>query len=84
MRPCEHQEALRIVPGGVANDPPCPPSLSALSALRGGNIMDPMERDDILKVSRGTSIILLVIYGGYLFFTLSSHKVSGRSAAAPR
>lgn len=44
-------------------------------ATLGDNIMDPMERDDLLKVSRGTSIILLVIYGGYLFFTLSSHKV---------
>lgn len=43
-------------------------------ATLGGTINDPMERDDLLKVSRGVSIILLIIYGGFLFFTLSSHK----------
>lgn len=43
-------------------------------ATIGSDIMDPLERQDLLKVSRGTSIILLIIYGGYLFFTLSSHK----------
>lgn len=40
----------------------------------GDDILDPKERSDILKVSRGVSILLLIIYGGYLFFTLSSHK----------
>lgn len=43
-------------------------------ATLGETIRDDVERPDLLQVSRGTSIILLVIYGGYLFFTLSSHK----------
>jgi len=30
--------------------------------------------DDILKISRATSIILLIIYGGFLFFQLKTHK----------
>jgi Ca2+:H+ antiporter len=43
-------------------------------ATLGESIQDPEERIDLLKVSRGVSVILLVIYGGYLFFSLSSHK----------
>jgi Ca2+:H+ antiporter len=29
---------------------------------------------DILNISRATSIILLIIYGGFLFFQLKTHK----------
>ncbi|KAL9938660.1 hypothetical protein V8E36_002379 [Tilletia maclaganii] len=39
-----------------------------------GRIDDNIERDDILKMSRGTCILLLLIYGAYLYFSLSSHK----------
>ncbi|KAK0539634.1 hypothetical protein OC842_000906 [Tilletia horrida] len=39
-----------------------------------GRIEDNLERSDILKMSRGTSILLLLIYGAYLYFSLSSHK----------
>jgi Ca2+:H+ antiporter len=34
---------------------------------------DPDEGSDILKLSRGVAIILLFIYGSYLFFQLYSH-----------
>lgn len=43
-------------------------------ATIGEIIEDNIERPDLLKVSRGVSIILLIIYGGFLYFTLSSHK----------
>ncbi|CAO1631902.1 unnamed protein product [Sympodiomycopsis kandeliae] len=43
-------------------------------ATLGESIDDRIERPDLLKVSRGVSIILLIIYGGFLYFTLSSHK----------
>ncbi|CAD6893139.1 unnamed protein product [Tilletia controversa] len=39
-----------------------------------GRIEDTLERSDILKMSRGTSILLLMVYGSYLYFSLSSHK----------
>ncbi|KXN91725.1 Vacuolar calcium ion transporter [Leucoagaricus sp. SymC.cos] len=39
----------------------------------GANLDDSVERRDILAVSRGTAIILLVIYIGYLLFQLWSH-----------
>jgi len=34
---------------------------------------DPDEGNDILRMSHGVAIILLIIYGGYLFFQLWSH-----------
>lgn len=34
---------------------------------------DPDEGNDILRMSHGVAIILLLIYGGYLFFQLWSH-----------
>lgn len=37
------------------------------------DIRDDLERTEILKVSRGVSIILLFIYAGYLYFQLRSH-----------
>lgn len=48
---------------------------AAFHATLGPDIQDPKERGDLLKVSRGTSVILLITYGGYLFFTLFSHRV---------
>ncbi|KAE8227224.1 hypothetical protein CF319_g250 [Tilletia indica] len=39
-----------------------------------GRIEDTLERKDILQMSRGTSILLLLIYASYLYFSLSSHK----------
>ncbi|KAK0548368.1 hypothetical protein OC846_004498 [Tilletia horrida] len=39
-----------------------------------GRLDDNVERSDILKMSRGTAVLLLLIYGAYLFFSLSSHK----------
>ncbi|PWN41229.1 calcium/proton exchanger [Ceraceosorus guamensis] len=36
-------------------------------------ISDDLERSELLKVSRGVSIILLFIYAGYLYFQLRSH-----------
>lgn len=46
---------------------------SAFHAVLGG-IPDNTERGDILKFSRGVSVLLLLIYIGFLFFSLSSHK----------
>ena len=46
---------------------------SAFHAVLGG-IPDDTERSDILKFSRGVSVLLLLIYCGFLFFSLSSHK----------
>lgn len=43
-------------------------------ATLGEDIKDDMERSDLLKMSHGVSVLLLIIYGGYLYFTLSSHK----------
>ncbi|KAG5952156.1 hypothetical protein E4U53_001477 [Claviceps sorghi] len=31
-------------------------------------------QDDIAKMSRGTSVILLIVYGAYLFFQLKTHQ----------
>ncbi|KAJ1020757.1 hypothetical protein NDA16_004148 [Ustilago loliicola] len=39
-----------------------------------GNIPDNTERGDILQFSRGVSVLLLLIYIGFLYFSLSSHK----------
>ncbi|PWN50222.1 Calcium/proton exchanger [Violaceomyces palustris] len=39
-----------------------------------GDIPDATERPDILKISRGVSILLLLIYFGFLYFSLFSHK----------
>lgn len=41
-------------------------------ASLGAQIMDPLEREDILKVSRGVAVILLSIYFAYLYFTRES------------
>ncbi|GAA5968250.1 hypothetical protein JCM11641_003783 [Rhodosporidiobolus odoratus] len=38
------------------------------------NLSEEIERDRILKMSRGTSIILLVVYLAYLFFQLFTHQ----------
>ncbi|SJX62190.1 related to VCX1-Vacuolar Ca++/H+ exchanger [Sporisorium reilianum f. sp. reilianum] len=46
---------------------------SAFHAVLGG-IPDNTERGDILKFSRGVSVLLLLIYIGFLYFSLSSHK----------
>ncbi|SNX84782.1 related to VCX1 - Vacuolar Ca++/H+ exchanger [Melanopsichium pennsylvanicum] len=46
---------------------------SAFHAVLGG-IPDGTERGDILKFSRGVSVLLLLIYFGFLFFSLRSHK----------
>jgi len=35
---------------------------------------DPLMADKILQVSRGSAIVLLIIYGLYLFFQLKTHK----------
>jgi len=35
---------------------------------------DPLMAEKILQVSRGSSIVLLIIYGLYLFFQLKTHK----------
>lgn len=37
-------------------------------------VIDPSTSNIDEKISRGTSIILLVVYGAYLFFQLKSHK----------
>lgn len=39
-----------------------------------GDIPDAEERSDILKISRGVAVLLLLIYISFLFFSLSSHK----------
>ncbi|TKY86380.1 hypothetical protein EX895_004529 [Sporisorium graminicola] len=39
-----------------------------------GDIADDTERGDILKFSRGVAVLLLLIYIGFLYFSLSSHK----------
>jgi len=38
------------------------------------NVIDPATTNIDEKLSRGTAIILLVVYGSYLFFQLKSHK----------
>ncbi|KAH8928154.1 calcium/proton exchanger [Atractiella rhizophila] len=38
------------------------------------SIMDETEKPDLLKISRGTSIILILIYFGYLLSQLKTHK----------
>lgn len=38
------------------------------------NVIDPAKTNIDEKLSRGTAIILLVVYGAYLFFQLKSHK----------
>ncbi|KZV83141.1 calcium/proton exchanger [Exidia glandulosa HHB12029] len=43
---------------------------------------NPKEGSDILKMSRGVSLILLFIYGGYLVFQLWSHSHLYSDAAA--
>ena len=45
-------------------------------ASLGAQIMDPLEREDILKVSRGVAVILLSIYFAYLYFTRESTRRS--------
>ncbi|CEH12165.1 calcium proton exchanger [Ceraceosorus bombacis] len=42
-------------------------------ATLGIDVTDDLERSELLKVSRGVSIILLFIYAGYLYFQLRSH-----------
>lgn len=42
-------------------------------ATLGSIVPDPEERSDLLKLSRGGSIILIVMYAGYLYFQLRSH-----------
>lgn len=42
-------------------------------ATLGSVVPDPEERSDLLKLSRGGSIILIVMYAGYLYFQLRSH-----------
>lgn len=37
------------------------------------DVTDDLERSELLKISRGGSIILLFIYAGYLYFQLGSH-----------
>ncbi|TFY79216.1 hypothetical protein EWM64_g4800 [Hericium alpestre] len=37
-------------------------------------LTNPKEGSDILSVSRGTAVILLWIYGSYMFFMMFSHK----------
>jgi Ca2+:H+ antiporter len=37
------------------------------------DIKDTVERPDLLQMSRGASVILLIIYVGYLYFQLRSH-----------
>jgi Ca2+:H+ antiporter len=46
---------------------------SAFHAVLGA-IPDSTERPDILKFSRGVSVLLLLIYIGFLIFSLASHK----------
>ncbi|KAF5359726.1 hypothetical protein D9756_003366 [Leucocoprinus leucothites] len=46
---------------------------AAFHFAAGAQISDDQEGRDILAVSRGTSIILLVVYVGYLLFQLYSH-----------
>jgi Ca2+:H+ antiporter len=46
---------------------------ASFHATLGSDIPDVMERPDLLQMSRGASIILLLIYCGYLYFQLRSH-----------
>lgn len=46
---------------------------ASFHATLGNDIPDVNERPDLLKMSRGSSIILLLIYVGYLWFQLRSH-----------
>jgi Ca2+:H+ antiporter len=46
---------------------------ASFHATLGNDIPDGLERPDLLKMSRGSSIILLLIYVGYLWFQLRSH-----------
>ncbi|KAJ3565778.1 hypothetical protein NP233_g7422 [Leucocoprinus birnbaumii] len=46
---------------------------AAFHFVAGGQISDDKEGREILAVSRGTAIILLIIYFGYLLFQLWSH-----------
>jgi len=38
------------------------------------DIASDTPQSDIAKLSRGTSVILLIVYGGYLFFQLKTHS----------
>jgi Ca2+:H+ antiporter len=38
------------------------------------DIASETPQSDVAKLSRGTSVILLVVYGGYLFFQLKTHS----------
>jgi Ca2+:H+ antiporter len=38
------------------------------------DIASQTPQSDVAKLSRGTSVILLVVYGGYLFFQLKTHS----------
>ncbi len=40
----------------------------------GAEIADNIERPEILQISRGVAVILLIIYLTYIYFTLFSHK----------
>lgn len=46
---------------------------ASFHATLGEDILDNVERPDLLQMSRGASIILLIIYLGYLWFQLKSH-----------
>lgn len=46
---------------------------ASFHATLGEDIIDNVERPDLLQMSRGASIILLIIYLGYLYFQLKSH-----------
>ena len=46
---------------------------ASFHATLGEDIQDNVERPDLLKMSRGASVILLIIYLGYLWFQLKSH-----------
>lgn len=46
---------------------------ASFHATLGDEIRDYVERPDLLQMSRGASIILLIIYLGYLYFQLKSH-----------
>lgn len=47
---------------------------ASFHATLGEDILDTTERPDLLQMSRGASIILLIIYVGYLYFQLKSHS----------
>ena len=47
---------------------------ASFHATLGEQITNDIERPDLLQMSRGSSIILLLIYLGYLWFQLRSHK----------